>query len=71
LTIALEIGNLFNFVRPESGETSAAPSHGRRAPKFPQSFEETWSLMDQLPEHLARKIGRENAARVYRMGDER
>lgn len=40
---------------------------GGRAPKFPQSFEETWSLMDQLPAPLARKIGRDNAARVYRL----
>ncbi|MBI4178471.1 amidohydrolase family protein [bacterium] len=38
-----------------------------RAPKFPQSFEETWSLMDQLPDDLAQKIGRDNAARVYRL----
>lgn len=38
-----------------------------RAPKFPQSFEETWSLMDQLSDTLAQKIGRDNAARVYRL----
>ncbi|MEE8360121.1 MAG: amidohydrolase family protein [Candidatus Omnitrophota bacterium] len=33
----------------------------------PQSFEETWAMIDQLPEHLAEKIGRANAARIYNL----
>jgi len=33
--------------------------------RVPQSFAETWSLLKQLPEDLARKIGRDNAARIY------
>ena len=31
----------------------------------PQSFEETWRILEQLPADLAKKIGRENAERVY------
>ena len=30
-----------------------------------QSFAETWALLDQLPPELARKVGRENARRIY------
>ncbi|MBI4611973.1 MAG: amidohydrolase family protein [Planctomycetes bacterium] len=33
--------------------------------RAPQSFEETWRILDQLPADLAAKIGRENAARIY------
>lgn len=33
----------------------------------PQSFEETWRILKQLPAPLAAKIGRENAVRVYRL----
>jgi len=39
------------------------------ARKMPQSFEETWSLLKQLPPALARTVGRDNAARVYRLSD--
>jgi len=42
---------------------------GQRRRKMPQSFEETWSLLGQLPPELARKVGRDNAARVYPLGD--
>lgn len=31
------------------------------------SFELTWSILDQLPSYLARRIGRDNALRVYRL----
>jgi len=36
-------------------------------PRRPQSFEETWAILDQFPPDLARKVGYENAARVYNM----
>ena len=32
-----------------------------------QSFEGTWRILDQLAEPVARKVGHENAARVYRL----
>ena len=32
-----------------------------------RSFSETWSILDQLPPRIAAKIGRDNAARVYRL----
>lgn len=38
---------------------------GTPGTKSPQSFEETWRLMEQLPEGLAKKIGHDNAARIY------
>ena len=31
------------------------------------SFEDTWSLVPQLPEDLRRKVGSENAARLYHL----
>ncbi|MEW5945553.1 MAG: amidohydrolase family protein [bacterium] len=37
------------------------------ATQMPQSFEETWRIMDQLPPDLAVKIGRENAVRIYNL----
>lgn len=36
--------------------------------RMPQSFEETWAILDQLPPELARKIGGKNAARIYHLG---
>ena len=33
----------------------------------PPSFIDTWAIIDQLPEELRDKVGRENAARVYRI----
>ena len=33
----------------------------------PPSFVDTWAIIDQLPEDLRSKVGRENAARVYRL----
>lgn len=33
----------------------------------PQSFEETWGMVKQLPAALAAKIGRENAVKIYRL----
>ncbi len=38
-----------------------------RTPRRPQSFEETWRILGQLPGALAAKIGYENAARVYNL----
>ncbi len=35
--------------------------------RMPQSFDETWSIIEQLPPDLATKIGRDNAARVYNL----
>jgi predicted TIM-barrel fold metal-dependent hydrolase len=35
--------------------------------RWPQSFEETWRMLDQLKEELAAKIGRENAKRIYNL----
>lgn len=40
---------------------------GRTSRKGPPSFEDTWSILDQLPPDLRSKVGRENAARVYRL----
>ncbi len=34
--------------------------------RAPQSFEETWRMLDEMPDELADKIGRKNAARIYR-----
>ncbi|MFC1491594.1 amidohydrolase family protein [Nitrospinota bacterium] len=42
-----------------------SPNENPRKPA--RSFSETWSMLKQLPGKLARKIGRENAARVYKM----
>ncbi|MFQ5955369.1 MAG: amidohydrolase family protein [Kiloniellales bacterium] len=38
-----------------------------RRRKRAQSFSETWSILAQLPPPVAAKIGRDNAARVYRL----
>jgi len=35
--------------------------------KGPPSFEDTWSIIRQLPPGLQAKVGRDNAARVYRL----
>ncbi len=35
--------------------------------KSPQSFEETWRILEQLPDDIAKKIGHDNAARVYKL----
>ncbi len=47
-----------------SDEFFAPATASRRAP---QSFEETWRLIPQLPEELAQKIGRDNARRIYKL----
>lgn len=49
------------------GDEFIAGSAGGR--RMPQSFEETWSLLDQLPPALAQRVGRDNAARIYPLGD--
>jgi hypothetical protein len=36
-----------------------------RTPRRPQSFEETWRILGQLPATLATQVGRDNAARIY------
>jgi predicted TIM-barrel fold metal-dependent hydrolase len=36
-----------------------------RSGRSPQSFEETWCILDQLAPELAARIGRQNAARIY------
>ena len=33
----------------------------------PPSFVDTWAILNQLPEGLKSKVGRENAARVYHL----
>lgn len=35
--------------------------------KFPPSMDETWSIVDQLPDDLKGKIGRENAVSVFKL----
>ncbi len=35
--------------------------------RWPQSFDETWPIVDQLPVELATAVGRENALRIYRL----
>lgn len=35
--------------------------------RWPQSFEETWSTIDQLPPDLAKKVGHDNASRIYKI----
>jgi predicted TIM-barrel fold metal-dependent hydrolase len=37
----------------------------RQQPRPKDSFIETWGIMRQFPEEIARKIGRNNAARIY------
>lgn len=38
-----------------------------RSQRAPQSFEETWRILAQLPSYLANKIGSENALHIYRL----
>lgn len=45
-----------------SDEFVGMPGRDRR---MPQSFALTWSLLEQIPSDLARKVGRENPARIY------
>ncbi|MBI4025958.1 MAG: amidohydrolase family protein [Verrucomicrobia bacterium] len=40
---------------------------GRTTRKGPPCFENTWAIPGQLPAELRDKVGRENAARVYRL----
>jgi|GEM_PF-2096218 len=47
-----------------SDEFFAPATSSRRAP---QSFEETWSIIDQLPDSLAQNIGRNNAVKIYNL----
>ncbi|MFQ5822578.1 MAG: hypothetical protein ACE5JB_00820 [bacterium] len=35
--------------------------------RMPQSFKETWSVLDQLPPELAKKVGHDNAVRIYNL----
>jgi predicted TIM-barrel fold metal-dependent hydrolase len=35
--------------------------------QMPLSFKETWAFLEQLPPYLARKVGCDNAARVYNL----
>lgn len=37
------------------------------ARRMPKSFAQTWAILAQLPPALARKVGRENAVRVYKL----
>lgn len=39
----------------------------RTTRKGPPSFEDTWFIIKQLPPDLRAKVGRENAARIYRL----
>ena len=36
-----------------------------RTMRSPQSFEETWAFQEQLPDEVAKKVGKENAAKLY------
>ncbi|MFQ5410189.1 MAG: amidohydrolase family protein [Anaerolineales bacterium] len=36
-------------------------------PTYPQSFEEIWPILDQLPPDLAAQVGRDNAPSVYNL----
>lgn len=36
-------------------------------PRRAASFDQTWAIVEQMPPPLARKIGRENARRIYRL----
>ncbi|MBI4532713.1 MAG: hypothetical protein HY711_02105, partial [Candidatus Melainabacteria bacterium] len=45
-----------------SDEFFGIPGKSRRSP---QSFEETWSTLKQLPTPLQDKIGRQNALKIY------
>jgi hypothetical protein len=40
------------------------PGH---TPRRPQSFEETWTILDQFLPDLARQVGQDNAALVYNL----
>lgn len=42
-----------------------SPADG--AARGSQSFDETWGILDQLPAEAARKIGRDNARRLYNL----
>lgn len=39
----------------------------RTTPKGPPSFEDTWRIIQQLPDDVREQVGRLNAARVYRL----
>ncbi len=41
------------------------PAQSRR--RWPQSFDETWPIVDQLPAELAAAVGRDNAMRIYKL----
>ncbi len=41
------------------------PADSRR--RWPQSFDETWPIVDQLPPDLAAAVGRDNAVRIYKL----
>jgi len=45
-------------------EFIGVPGHPRRSP---QSLEETWGIIKQLPEGLAQKIGHDNAAGIFHL----
>lgn len=47
-----------------SDEFFPPPGSPRR---WPQSFDETWKILGQLPADLARQIGRDNAQRIYHL----
>ena len=47
-----------------SDEFVPYPGSSRR---WPQSFEETWVVLKQLPKALAEQVGKKNAARIYRL----
>ena len=51
-------------IRIGSDEFFAPATASRRAP---QSFEETWRIIDQLPNGLAENIVRNNAVRIYKL----
>ncbi|MCP5049859.1 MAG: hypothetical protein GY940_22005, partial [bacterium] len=38
-----------------------------RSRRMPQSFEETWPILKQLPSQLAKQLGHSNPARVYNL----
>ncbi len=45
-----------DFISPSDGDARGS-----------QSFDETWSILDQLPTEIARKVGRDNARRLYNL----
>lgn len=66
LTLFREFPDRFTIGTDEfCGPENAPGLFGNK--QSPQSFNETWQFVSQLPKELAIRIGRENAARIYRL----